>query len=160
VIKRYGQVVRRRELDFLQDYGRNDRNVSPGVPLPDFLQPLQSNVAAVVGIAPNAIGQIITALYRPGAGIDWHTDSIKAFGNVICSVSLAEPCTMRFRRAKGQSIWSILLEARSLIVMQGPARWEYQHYIPAVKQTRYSVTLRTLLGSADDTSASFDERRA
>jgi alkylated DNA repair dioxygenase AlkB len=146
VIKRYGQTVRRRELDFLRDYGRANRQVSPGPPLPEFLEPLRASVAKAAGIASHDIGQVITALYRPGAGIDWHTDSVKAFGDTICSVSLGAACVMHFRKAKSVEVWTIVLEPRSLLIMRGPARWEHQHHIPAVKGLRYSVTLRTLQG--------------
>jgi alkylated DNA repair dioxygenase AlkB len=152
LIKRYGQIVRRRELDFLHDYGRNNRRVSTGTPLPEFLAPLRARVATAVQIAPEAIGQIITALYRPGAGIDWHTDSIKAFGEPICSVSLGAPCIMQFRRSKAEGVsYRIALAPRSLLIMEGAARWGYQHHISAVKEQRYSVTLRTLKDAHDPT---------
>jgi alkylated DNA repair dioxygenase AlkB len=144
VFRRRGQVVRRRELDFLHAYSRDRRQISDGVALPAFLESLRFEVAAFVGIAPDEIGQIITALYRPGAGIDWHTDAVRVFGNTICSVSLGSACTMQFRCGDGRPPWNIRLEPRSLLIMQGPARWDYKHRILTLKQLRYSVTLRTL----------------
>ena len=149
LFRRRCHIVRRRELDFLSDYGRGSRKLSPGRPLPEFLEPLRTAVAQVVGIAPENIGQVITALYRPEAGIDWHTDSIKAFGDVICGVSLGSACTMQFRQNKtDRQPYRLTLAPRSLLIMQGPARWDWQHHIPVVKQLRYSVTLRTLKQSA------------
>jgi alkylated DNA repair dioxygenase AlkB len=44
---------------------------------------------------------------------------------------------------KRQTI-SLTVEPRSLYVMAGRSRSEWQHGIPPVKQTRYSITLRTL----------------
>jgi alkylated DNA repair dioxygenase AlkB len=41
-------------------------------------------------------------------------------------------------------IVSVLLEPRSIYVMRGDARWNFQHSIPAVKELRYSITLRSL----------------
>jgi len=38
----------------------------------------------------------------------------------------------------------VLLEPRSIYVMGGVARWNFQHSIPAVKELRYSITLRSL----------------
>jgi alkylated DNA repair dioxygenase AlkB len=145
VLEKRGKIVRRREVDFLQNYDRRKRGTTPGLPLPTFLDQVRVRVAAAASLTPTDIEQIITALYRPGAGIDWHTDAIKAFGETICSVSLGSPCTMQFRRNKAEGVsYRMTLAPRSLLIMQGPARWEYQHHIPSVKQTRYSITLRTL----------------
>jgi alkylated DNA repair dioxygenase AlkB len=36
------------------------------------------------------------------------------------------------------------VEPRSIYLMRGPSRWEREHSIPEVEQTRYSVTFRTL----------------
>jgi alkylated DNA repair dioxygenase AlkB len=36
------------------------------------------------------------------------------------------------------------LERRSIYMMQGMARWQFQHSIAAVKELRCSVTFRTL----------------
>jgi alkylated DNA repair dioxygenase AlkB len=41
-------------------------------------------------------------------------------------------------------IISLRLEPRSIYVMRGAARSEWQHSIPAVEQLRYSITFRTL----------------
>jgi alkylated DNA repair dioxygenase AlkB len=37
------------------------------------------------------------------------------------------------------------LELRSLYVLRGPARVQWQHSIPSTKALRYSITLRTVL---------------
>jgi alkylated DNA repair dioxygenase AlkB len=36
------------------------------------------------------------------------------------------------------------LEPRSGYVLDGPARWSWQHSIPATKEERFSITFRTL----------------
>src|SRR5437870_5194603 len=61
---RRGQIVRRREVCFLHDYVRDRRVVSPGPPLPAFLEPLRKRCAEFVGIPPSLIQQVIAALYR------------------------------------------------------------------------------------------------
>jgi alkylated DNA repair dioxygenase AlkB len=37
-----------------------------------------------------------------------------------------------------------VLEPRSVYLMRGPARWQYEHSIPPVDELRYSLTFRTL----------------
>jgi alkylated DNA repair dioxygenase AlkB len=52
---------------------------------------------------------------------------------------------MRFKPYKKEGkIFSTILEPRSIYVIRGPARWQYQHSIPPVENLRYSITFRTL----------------
>jgi alkylated DNA repair dioxygenase AlkB len=37
-------------------------------------------------------------------------------------------------------------KARSIYLMSGPSRAEWEHSIPAVPQKRYSITFRTMAG--------------
>jgi alkylated DNA repair dioxygenase AlkB len=39
-------------------------------------------------------------------------------------------------------VGEVLLAPGSLYLLEGPARWEYQHRILPVKSVRYSITLR------------------
>jgi hypothetical protein len=69
--------------------------------------------------------------------------------DVIAGISLAADCTFRFKpydkskQGRGSTV-SIAVERRSLYVIKGEARSEWQHSIAAVKAPRYSITLRTL----------------
>jgi alkylated DNA repair dioxygenase AlkB len=36
------------------------------------------------------------------------------------------------------------VEPRSAYLMSGPARWDWEHSIPPVDRSRWSITLRTL----------------
>ena len=142
-IVRLGRVVRRRELDFIHAYERHSRKLGKAETLPAFLEPVRERCARALRVAPEGIGQIITALYCPGAGIDWHVDSTDAFGDIIGGVSLGSACHIDFSRDKNE-VWRLKLLPRSLFVMEGPSRYEFQHRIRRVKDTRYSITLRTL----------------
>jgi alkylated DNA repair dioxygenase AlkB len=53
---------------------------------------------------------------------------------------------MRFRRgaALARPTRVIDLAPRSAYVLDGAARWQWQHSIPPTKAQRYSVTFRTL----------------
>jgi alkylated DNA repair dioxygenase AlkB len=51
---------------------------------------------------------------------------------------------VRRQATRRTDVVKLTAERRSLYVMAGPARSAWQHHIPPVKATRYSVTLRTL----------------
>jgi alkylated DNA repair dioxygenase AlkB len=46
-------------------------------------------------------------------------------------------------RKEGKII-SVTLEPRSIYVLRGSVRWQWQHSIPAMERMRYSITFRTL----------------
>ena len=144
LIRRRGRVVKRREIDFIHEYGRHNRQLAEGLPLPPALEDVRARCASCVGVQPALFKQVIVSMYPRGAGIDWHVDSTEAFGDLICGISLAAPCVMQFRQVGGNKSWSLMRQPRDLLVLRGPSRFEYQHRIPPVKATRYSITLRTL----------------
>jgi alkylated DNA repair dioxygenase AlkB len=144
VIRKRGQIVRRREIDFLHNFARLTHQVTPGPPLPGILESLRHKIAKAIGLQSGVFQQAIATLYRPGAGIDWHIDTPDAFGETICGVSVAARCAMHFRSIKHDKTWSLCILPRSLYVLEGEIRWRYQHRILPLKQTRYSITFRTL----------------
>jgi alkylated DNA repair dioxygenase AlkB len=112
-------------------------------PVPAFLQAVIEKARPYY---PNGIEftQCIVTLYPPGAGIGWHTDAPK-FGDCILGVSLASEARLQFRPNKLKAVsFQITACPGSLYVMQGIARWQYQHQIPPVKAERYSLTFRSV----------------
>ncbi len=96
---------------------------------------------------------VIINKYEPGEGIASHTDN-PCFGEAVASLSLASPITMdlKFNALHHQ----IRLEPRSLLKLTGEARHRWTHGIANRKndvvngdsvprQTRYSITFRTIL---------------
>jgi alkylated DNA repair dioxygenase AlkB len=80
--------------------------------------------------------------YSPGAAIGWHKD--KAEFDQVVGVSLLAPCRFRFRRKRG-SEWeraAVTLLPRSVYLLDGAARSEWEHSIPGVEELRYSITFR------------------
>ena len=78
------------------------------------------------------------------ASIGWHRDR-PHYGDVI-GVSLLAPCTFRMRR-KHDGGWdraALRLDPRSIYLMRGPSRDEWEHSIPAMEELRYSVTFRAM----------------
>jgi alkylated DNA repair dioxygenase AlkB len=105
----------------------------------------REQAAALAGLAPNTLEQVLVARYPPGAGIGWHRDA-PMFGPVVVGVSLGAGCVLRFRRGDGPArmLRRHVLARRSAYVLSGPARAIWQHSIPPVAALRYSVTFRTV----------------
>ena len=105
--------------------------------------PLRDRSAALAEVAPTEIVEAVVTEYPPGAPIGWHRD-VPQFETIV-GISLGSSCRMRLKPYKAEGkIVSVILEARSAYVISGPARWQYQHSIPAVENLRYSITFRTL----------------
>jgi DNA oxidative demethylase len=146
-ITMHGQTARRTVRHFGLDYGYESWKLVPAVPFPGELRWLQERAAALAGLDPDQFRQILVTRYPPGATIGWHRDA-PMFGPEVVGVSLAGPCRMRFQRGKGEArqVAAVTLEPRSAYVLSGPARYAWQHSIPATKALRWSVTFRTLKG--------------
>ena len=123
--------------------------------LPGWLSSL-SNKLHNDGIFPSVPDQVIVNEYLPGHGISAHIDCVPCFADTISSLSLASSCIMEFSNPKTGEKKSIVLEERSLIVLSGPARYEWQHAIPARKSDiingikterarRVSLTFRNII---------------
>jgi alkylated DNA repair protein (DNA oxidative demethylase) len=111
---------------------------------PLSLEPLRARAAMVAGVPMQALSESLVTEYPPAAGVGWHRDS-PPFG-IVVGISFGAECHMRFQRGEGKQrqTWSIELPPRSLYVLAGSVREDWQHSIPAVKKRRYSVTFRTL----------------
>lgn len=119
------------------------RRLREAEPIPDCLRPLIDKVE-VYGGPGTVIAQVLCTEYEAGVGIGWHRDKPQ-FGRIF-GLSLGSACKFRFRRTVRGKWERFMLDAtpRSLYLMEGAARAEWEHSIPAVEQLRYSITLRTM----------------
>jgi DNA oxidative demethylase len=124
------------------DYQRARTTEAP--PLPEWLRDLRDRLAPLVERDPAAFVQGLLTRYDSGAGIGWHRDRPQ-YGEVL-GLSLGAPCTMRLRRrtAGGFERRSVELPRRSLYLLAGEVRYEWEHSILPMDAVRRSVTLRTL----------------
>ena len=143
-VRMHGVVARRRIVQFGWRYHFDRRGLEGGDALPPWLEGLQEKAAGLAKQPAARLSEVLVTEYTPGATIGWHRDA-PPFG-VVVGVSLHAPCRLRFRRGEGKALEraECLLDPRSAYVLQGPARLEWQHSIPAVGQLRYSITFRTL----------------
>ncbi len=146
-VRMHGVVARRRIVQYGHQYSFDSTRISAGIAIPGFLRPLRERVAGVAGVAPDQFSEILVTEYPPGAPIGWHRDA-PPFG-IVAGVSLLSTCRFQLRRydRTGDTI-SVEVEPRSLYVMRGPARTDWQHHIPPAPSLRYSITMRTLRGPA------------
>lgn len=142
----HGYTAKRRVLEFGLEYDFTTRRATPTESFPEFLMSVRERAAQFAGIPAASLVEGMVTEYSLGAPIGWHRDAPQ-FGTII-GVSLASTSRMRFKpyKAEGKPV-TLALQPRSIYVMRGPARWKFQHSIPAVKEMRYSITFRTLRSS-------------
>jgi alkylated DNA repair dioxygenase AlkB len=139
-----GFLGKRRVVSFGWRYDFNGGGFEKIDAIPAFLLPLRAKAAEFSDLSPDAIEHALITEYRPGATIGWHKDR-PVFEDVI-GISLAAPCNFRFRRKAGET-WerrSLVLAPRSVYLLGGSSRTEWEHSIPGLDTLRYSVTFRTL----------------
>jgi alkylated DNA repair protein (DNA oxidative demethylase) len=142
----HGVPSRRLTRHFGVGYDFDSRSTRDVEPIPDYLFDLRSRAAEFSGAEPASFAEALVTCYPPGATISWHKD-VLVFGGVVVGVSLASECVMRFQRiaAGGERrVFEQPLPPRSAYALTGPARWTWQHSIPAVPAQRWSVTFRQL----------------
>ena len=109
---------------------------------------MRARAADFAGLAADALEHALLIKYDEDAGLGWHRDR-PVFGDVI-GISLLSPAPLRFRRKTGAK-WerfTLPAEPRSIYLLRGPARSEWEHSLTPVAALRYSITFRTLKASA------------
>jgi len=123
--------------------------------IPTFLTPLIDKIMEhkIVKFRPD---QIIINDYLPGQGIRPHFDRKDYFDEQIVGVSLGSDIVMEWTRSSDEKV-SVPTPARSLYMIEGPARYEFQHSIPGrktdkledgkvfVRKERISITFRKVI---------------
>ena len=127
-------------------YDFNTNTVQPSVELDPRLFAIRKRVAEWLGIGPADIEQVLVTEYAPGTQLGWHRDV--PHYKTIAGISLASAATLDFRRyppspATNRQAVKLELAPRSIYVLDGVARWEWQHRVPPVKLARWSITMRT-----------------
>ena len=140
-------VAKRRLIGFGWGYDFRAQRLVPGPPLPPFLAPYARKAAKWLDIRASRVAEALITEYPPGAAIGWHRDN-ESFEHII-GVSLGSWCRMRlrpysWRDRRTQEVVALPLEPRSAYIMQGDARWKFQHSVAPVQGLRYSITFRTL----------------
>jgi alkylated DNA repair dioxygenase AlkB len=144
-----GFEAKRKVASFGFDYSFDKGNLSKGKDIPPAFYPLIDKVARQAGMAREDFAELLVTEYPIGSVINWHRDAPPF--DLIAGVSLLSDCNFKLRphdKAKQgrRAVISFPVRRRSLYIMQGPSRTEWQHSIAPVNRVRYSITLRTLRG--------------
>lgn len=137
-----GYAGKRRVVSYGWKYDFNERRLEAREDIPEFLASLRDKAARFADVQPGDLQQALVTEYDVGAPIGWHKDKA-VFGDVV-GISLLSAAPFRLRRAVGDT-WervTITAEPRSVYLLRGPSRTEWEHSIPPVEQLRYSVTFR------------------
>ncbi len=140
----HGYLGKRRVIYYGWRYDFDKERLQQIEEMPPFLLPLRERAASLAGLPAEDLAHALVTEYSPGTQIGRHRDK-GVFEDVI-GISLLSSCNFRFRRKTG-SAWerySLIVEPRSVYLLRGSARTEWEHSIPAVDALRYSVTFRSL----------------
>ena len=140
----HGFTGKRRVVSFGWRYDFSDRSLEKANDIPSFLLPVREEAARFADLEADQLQHVLVTEYGEGAAIGWHRDKA-VFGDVI-GISLLSACTFRLRKKLGTK-WeraSIVAEPRSVYLLRGPSRTEWEHSIPGVESLRYSITFRNL----------------
>ena len=140
----HGFTGKRETVSFGWSYRFDGSGLAEAAPIPDWLLPVRARAAAFAGLEPEALVQALVIRYTEGAGLGWHRDR-PVFDDVI-GISLLSAAPLRFRRKQREKWQRFTLQAapRSLYLLRGPARNEWQHSLAPVAQLRYAITFRSL----------------
>ena len=146
-------IANRRIKNFGWSYDPETSQLVAVEPLPSFLRPLATRIAAYLGIPKSHVIEALVTEYQPGVGVGWHRDNEKV--DKVVGISLAGWCDFQLQKIgndrnvhepdKKETPLTVTVEPRSMYVMQGESRWDYLHRVVPTKALRYSVTFRTLL---------------
>jgi alkylated DNA repair dioxygenase AlkB len=142
-----GYEAKRKVASFGYDYSFERQSLSKGKEIPSSFHALIEKVAKHLSIDHKDFAELLLTEYPVGAVINWHRDAFPF--DVIVGVSLLSDCFFKLRphdkqKQSRSSVISFPVKQRSLYVIQGEARTDWQHSISPVKSVRYSITLRTL----------------
>lgn len=123
------------KYDFLSD------RFVPCDRLPEGFRALAATAATFAGLAPDDFAECLLNRYEPGAIIQPHLD--KSVWEHVVGISLGAPATMVFRHQDSGEERPVPLPPRSMYVLADDARYVWQHSLPPMQGTRYSITFRS-----------------
>ena len=143
----HGYEAKRKVASFGCNWSFTSGTLTKGTAIPAAFHPLIHRISDRLAIDADKFCELLITEYPVGSVINWHRDSPPF--DLIAGISLLSDCTMRFRpfdkeKQNRKSTLSIPLAPCSLYLISGEARTDWEHSIPAVKQVRYSITVRTL----------------
>lgn len=143
-LQMHGVTAKRRIKQYGWHYAFESYRLTETDPIPDEFHNIRNRSAVLAGIDASQWAEALVTEYSIGAGIGWHRDA-PAFG-IVAGISLGAPCRMRFQTGDGPArmTYALALPGRSMYLLTGEVRTNWQHMIPPTRELRYSITFRTL----------------
>ncbi|MCD6680197.1 MAG: alpha-ketoglutarate-dependent dioxygenase AlkB [Burkholderiaceae bacterium] len=145
-------TARRRVVSYGGSFDYDANRLRPSAELVEELYPLRTRVARWFGVEPANLVHVLVAEYAPETPLGWHRD-VPDFEEVV-GVSLGSEATMRFRpyppfQPKRAGVIRLALAPRSIYLLRGVARWQWQHSVAPTKSSRWSITFGTARRSTE-----------
>lgn len=141
-----GRASHRRVKNFGVNFDYDRKVTYLDGPVPAESDWLLERVAATIGLPASRLTELLITEYSPGAGINWHRDS-RPFETVV-GVSLGNDAALQLRpvvkKGERSPITKLVAQARSMYVLEGPARTHWMHRVPPVDVERWSLTIRSV----------------
>jgi alkylated DNA repair dioxygenase AlkB len=142
-----GFEAKRKVASFGLDYSFDRRTLTEGKPIPSEFHWLIQRVANFLSVPNEDISELLITEYPLGSVINWHRDAPPF--DIIAGISLSADCIFKLRphdkaKQSRKATVGLTVERRSLYVMSGVSRDQWQHSTAPVTQVRHSITLRTL----------------
>lgn len=142
-----GFEAKRKVASYGYDWSFEKRMLSKGREIPSAFHSLIKKVADHISVSPDHFAELLLTEYPEDSVINWHRDAPPF--DLIAGISLQSDCIFRLRphekaKQKRNALVSFPVLRRSLYIIQGRARTDWEHSIAPVKNIRYSITLRTL----------------
>jgi DNA oxidative demethylase len=123
------------KYDFLND------TFVPCDQIPEGFDAIAAKAAALAGLDPQGFAECLLNRYEPGAIIQPHL--AKPVWEHVVGISLGAAATMVFRHPESGEERPLQLPARSMYLLADDARYVWQHSLPPMQGTRYSITFRS-----------------
>lgn len=139
--------AKRKVMSFGRGWSFTEQQLKEGAPIPEDFNFLIERIASYANIPVTAIVQFLVTEYPVDSVINWHRDAPPF--KIIAGVSLLSDITFKLRpqqkekQTKANTI-SLNVAARSLYIMTGEAKTNWQHCTAPAKKVRYSLTCRTI----------------
>ncbi len=139
--------AKRKIISFGNGWSFTEQKLKEGNPIPAEFDFLIEKIANHRSIGKESIAQFLITQYPVGAIINWHRDA-PPFAS-IAGVSLLSDCIFKLRpqdvsKQTRSATISLPVQRRSLYIMQGISKIEWQHSTAPCDRVRYSLTFRTL----------------
>src|SRR6476619_6352705 len=142
-----GYEAKRKVASFGYDWSFEKRVLSKGKEIPQSFSWVVQKVATFMDITPDHFAELLVTEYPVCSVINWHRGAPPF--HIIAGISLHTDIVFRLRRQEKakqnrKSVISFTVQRRSLYIIQGTARTEWQHSTSPVKEVRYSITLPSM----------------